>query len=49
MSEMITREFQVRLDETEERTVVGLAVPYGQEIDLTANLKERFEAGSIQT
>jgi HK97 family phage prohead protease/HK97 family phage major capsid protein len=49
MSEMITREFQVRLDETEERTVVGLAVPYGQEIDLTGNLKERFEAGAIQS
>lgn len=48
MSEMITREFQARLDETEERTVVGLAVPYGQEIDLTGNLKERFEAGAIQ-
>jgi HK97 family phage prohead protease len=49
MSEMITREFQARLDETEERTIVGLAVPYGQEIDLTGNLKERFEAGAIQS
>jgi HK97 family phage prohead protease len=49
MSEMITREFQARLVETEERTVVGLAVPYGQEIDLTGNLKERFEAGAIKT
>jgi uncharacterized protein len=49
MSEMITREFQVRLDETEERTVVGLAVPYGQEIELTGNTKERFEAGAIQS
>jgi HK97 family phage prohead protease len=49
MSEMITREFQVRLVETEERTIVGLAVPYGQEIELTGNLKERFEAGAIKT
>jgi HK97 family phage prohead protease/HK97 family phage major capsid protein len=49
MSEMITREFQARLDETEERTIVGLAVPYGQEIDLTGNLKERFEAGAIRS
>ena len=49
MSEMITREFQARLVETEERTIVGLAVPYGQEIDLTGNTKERFEAGAIQT
>ena len=47
MSEMITREFQARLVETEERTIVGLAVPYGQEIDLTGSLKERFEAGAI--
>jgi uncharacterized protein len=49
MSEMITREFQVRLSDTEERTIVGLAVPYGQEIELTGNTKERFEAGAIQT
>jgi tyrosine-protein phosphatase YwqE len=48
MSEMITREFQARLVDTEERTIVGLAVPYGQEIDLTGNTKERFEAGAIQ-
>jgi HK97 family phage prohead protease len=47
MSEMITREFQARLVETEERTIIGLAVPYGQEIELTGNLKERFEAGAI--
>jgi uncharacterized protein len=49
MSEMITREFQVRLSDTEERTIVGLAVPYGQEIELSGNLKERFEAGAIQS
>jgi HK97 family phage prohead protease len=49
MSEMITREFQARLVETEERTIVGLAVPYGQEIELNGNTKERFEAGAIQT
>ena len=49
MSEMITREFQARLLDGEERTIVGLAVPYGQEIDLTSNLKERFEAGAIET
>jgi uncharacterized protein len=49
MSEMITREFEVRLSDTEERTIVGLAVPYGQEIELTGNTKERFEAGAIKT
>jgi HK97 family phage prohead protease len=47
MSEMITREFQARLDTLEERTIVGLAVPYGQEIELTGNMKERFEPGAI--
>lgn len=47
MSEMITREFQARLVDAEERTIVGLAVPYGQEIELTGNLKERFEPGAI--
>lgn len=47
MSEMITREFQARLDATEERTIVGLAVPYGQEIELTGKLRERFEPGAI--
>ncbi len=46
---MITREFQARLVENEERTIVGLAVPYGQEIELNGNTKERFEAGAIQT
>ena len=49
MSEMITRQFQARLDETEERTIIGLAVPYGQEIELTGNTMERFEAGAIQS
>jgi HK97 family phage prohead protease len=49
MSEMITREFQARLVDSEERTIVGLAVPYGQEIELNGNTKERFEAGAIQT
>ena len=49
MSNMITREFQARILDGEERTIVGLAVPYGQEIDLTGNLKERFEAGAIET
>ena len=47
MSEMITREFQARLDTLEERTIVGLAVPYGQEIELMGNMRERFEPGAI--
>ena len=47
MSEMITREFEARLDTLEERTIVGLAVPYGQDIELMGNMKERFEPGAI--
>ena len=47
MSEMITREFEARLDTLDERTIVGLAVPYGQEIELMGNMKERFEPGAI--
>ena len=47
MSEMITREFEARLDTLEERTIVGLAVPYGQEIELMGNMRERFEPGAI--
>jgi HK97 family phage prohead protease len=47
MSDMITREFEARLDTLEERTIVGLAVPYGQEIELMGNMRERFEPGAI--
>ena len=43
---METREFEVRLDSVEERTVSGIAVPYGDTIDL-GGIKERFERGAF--
>ena len=47
MSEIETRSFEVRLADTEERTITGLAVPYGQEANIGGQYKERFEAGAI--
>jgi HK97 family phage prohead protease/HK97 family phage major capsid protein len=47
MSEIETRSFQVRLADTEERTITGLAVPYGQEANIGGQYKERFEPGAI--
>jgi HK97 family phage prohead protease len=47
MSEIETRSFDVRLADTEERTITGLAVPYGQEANIGGQYKERFEAGAI--
>lgn len=44
---METREFEVRL-EPEARTVRGIAVPYGQTIELNG-FKERFEPGAIKS
>jgi HK97 family phage prohead protease/HK97 family phage major capsid protein len=47
MSEIETRSFEVRLADTEERTITGLAVPYGQDANIGGMYKERFEAGAI--
>lgn len=49
MSKIETRSFEARLVEGQDRTIVGLAVPYGQEIELSGNLRERFEAGAIRS
>ena len=49
MSEIETRSFEVRLADTEERTITGLAVPYGQEANIGGMYKERFEAGAIDS
>jgi HK97 family phage prohead protease len=48
MSEIETRSFEVRLADTEERTITGLAVPYGQEANIGGQYKERFEPGAIE-
>lgn len=46
MAEMETREFDVRAD-LEERTVTGLAVPYGQDANIGGAYMERFVPGAI--
>ena len=46
MAEMETREFEVRAD-LEERTITGLAVPYGQDANIGGAYNERFVPGAI--
>ena len=46
MSEMEIRHFEARAD-VEERTITGLAVPYGQEANIGGAYQERFVAGAI--
>ena len=48
MQEFETREFEARAD-LEERTIVGLAVPYGQLADIGGAYQERFVAGAIDS
>jgi len=46
MDNMETREFEVRLDNAEDGTITGLAVPYGETADI-GSYKERFAPGAI--
>lgn len=46
MSELMTRAFEVRLEDEETRTVRGMAVPYGETIEI-GGFKERFERGAF--
>lgn len=48
MSNIETRDFRGVVD-TDQRTITGLAVPYGQEIAIANNTFERFAPGAIQT
>lgn len=48
MSEIETRSFEARAD-LEERTIVGLAVPYGQSADIGGMYQERFAPGAIDS
>ena len=48
MSEIETRAFEARAD-LEERTIVGLAVPYGQTADIGGMYQERFAPGAIDS
>jgi hypothetical protein len=46
--EIETREFEVRAD-IEERTVTGIAVPYGQDANIGGAYVERFARGAIDS
>jgi HK97 family phage prohead protease/HK97 family phage major capsid protein len=47
MTEMETREVEFRLDQAEERTISGVAVPYGQDANI-GSYTERFAPGAIR-
>lgn len=44
-----TRDFELRLEDAEERTVTGLAVPYGEGADIGGKYIERFAPGAIDS
>jgi HK97 family phage prohead protease len=48
MSEIETRSFEARAD-LEERTITGLAVPYGEAADIGGVYQERFAPGAIDS
>jgi len=48
MSNIETRDFRGIVD-TDQRTITGIAVPYGQEIEIANNTSERFAPGAITT
>lgn len=45
--EMETREIELRLDNVEQRTITGLAVPYNQDANIGGAYTERFAPGAI--
>lgn len=47
LMEMETRTAEFRLDNAEERTITGLAVPYGQDANIGGAYMERFAPGAI--
>jgi len=49
MSEIETRSLELRLDNLEERTITGIAVPYGQEANIGGMYIERFAPGAIDS
>jgi len=48
MSEIEIREFEARAD-VEERTITGLAVPYGQTANIGGAYEERFVPGAVRS
>lgn len=49
MSEIETRSLELRVDNLEERTITGLAVPYGQDANIGGAYIERFAPGAIDS
>lgn len=47
MDNMITRSFEIRATDAEQRTVEGIAVPYNDTIDIGGGMKERFAPGAV--
>ena len=48
MSEIETRDVELRLENLEERTITGLAVPYNQDANIGGAYIERFAPGAIE-
>lgn len=49
MENMITRSFEIRATDSEQRTVEGVAVPFNETIDIGGGWSERFEKGAVDT
>jgi len=49
MSNIETRSLELRLENLEERTITGLAVPYGQDANIGGMYMERFAPGAIDS
>lgn len=47
MENIITRSFEIRATDAEQRTVEGIAVPYNDTIDIGGGMKERFAPGAV--
>lgn len=47
MENMITRSFEIRATDAEQRTVEGIAVPYNDTIDIGGGMKEQFARGAV--
>ena len=47
MENMITRDFEIRATDAEQRTVEGVAVPFNDTIDIGGGMKERFAPGAV--
>ena len=49
MSEIETREVELRIGDTEERTITGIAVPYNEDANIGGAYIERFAPGAIRS